>query len=570
MKSRIILFPLTIFVFLVQFAVSQNELPENLAATAKKADAKVEISPELKKSAVEFLRNTAVEVNNMRTLESRISFSAEMAGLMWFDNEREARAMYQNVINNFRQLLAQHDAELNSLQSLPNDAGAMLFGNSQKTLVTKKFRKAMSVRQQIAMSLAEHDSQLAYEFFIEAGEAVSNPEMRKQLEQSDGYFVNQLVKMIADSDIDAALKIARKNLDKGINHETLDLLQKIYSKDADKGIGFGEEIIAEIRKDVSNDEDIYLLYQFLEFGEETRSDRGTEKRAAFSDQMMRDVAEVLAQRLLKRDDGEQFEGYVEKIAKYLPARAAQIRTKFGLKREAASKNGTVKKIGEPLTTTGDLGDPDAEPLAESLESLQNENLSVEDRQKVIDQSRKIIDAIGDRSQKVMALSGLAMQIARLGDKKLAADVLDEARRLTNYQPVNYKDYLETWIIIGAYSKVDAEKAFPILENTVYRLNDTISSFVKVAEFIDVEGDMIEEGEVQLGSFGGGMTRDLLRMVGAADETVRTLSIADFQRTKDLTNRFDRQEVRILAKMLVLRAVLGGSEKPLGDMDVSGF
>jgi predicted Mrr-cat superfamily restriction endonuclease len=49
-----------------------------------------------------------------------------------------------------------------------------------------------------------------------------------------------------------------------------------------------------------------------------------------------------------------------------------------------------------------------------------------------------------------------------------------------------------------------------------------------------------------------MTREL----NLADSTIRVLAIADFEKTKDLTNRFDRQEVRILAKMLVLRAVLG--------------
>ena len=33
-------------------------------------------------------------------------------------------------------------------------------------------------------------------------------------------------------------------------------------------------------------------------------------------------------------------------------------------------------------------------------------------------------------------------------------------------------------------------------------------------------------------------------------------IADFGKTKTLTTKFDRPEVRILAKMLILRAVLG--------------
>ena len=38
------------------------------------------------------------------------------------------------------------------------------------------------------------------------------------------------------------------------------------------------------------------------------------------------------------------------------------------------------------------------------------------------------------------------------------------------------------------------------------------------------------------------------------------AIADFKKTTALTNKFDRTEVRILAKMLVLRAVLGDETK----------
>ena len=45
-------------------------------------------------------------------------------------------------------------------------------------------------------------------------------------------------------------------------------------------------------------------------------------------------------------------------------------------------------------------------------------------------------------------------------------------------------------------------------------------------------------------------------MGVAESTLISLVRADFAKTRALTNRFDRPEVRILAKMLVLRSVLG--------------
>jgi len=49
----------------------------------------------------------------------------------------------------------------------------------------------------------------------------------------------------------------------------------------------------------------------------------------------------------------------------------------------------------------------------------------------------------------------------------------------------------------------------------------------------------------------------------ADSTIQQLAKADFGKMKSLTNRFDRPEIRILAKMMVLRAVLDpkGPAKP---------
>lgn len=78
--------------------------------------------------------------------------------------------------------------------------------------------------------------------------------------------------------------------------------------------------------------------------------------------------------------------------------------------------------------------------------------------------------------------------------------------------------------------------------------------------MDVSGEIIEDGELQVGVFGGSMVKELTRNLGQSDAAITNLVRADFARTKSLTNKFDRVEVRILAKMLVLRAVLGEKAK----------
>jgi hypothetical protein len=123
------------------------------------------------------------------------------------------------------------------------------------------------------------------------------------------------------------------------------------------------------------------------------------------------------------------------------------------------------------------------------------------------------------------------------------------------------------MLAGGYAELDTEKAFPILENTIYRLNDTISAFIKVGEFIDVSGSMIQNGEVQLGMFGGRLTKDLTGTLGNSNQILLNLARVDFDRTRDLANKFERPEIQIMAKLLILRSVLEEKIKKNAQMEI---
>ncbi|MBK9155629.1 MAG: hypothetical protein IPM25_15700 [Chloracidobacterium sp.] len=195
-------------------------------------------------------------------------------------------------------------------------------------------------------------------------------------------------------------------------------------------------------------------------------------------------------------------------------------------------------------------------LQANIEKLANKELRKEERARIVGQAKRIVMQTAGMDKKVMSLSALAATVAKAGDKELAAEIMREARGLVNPLPKNYQDFLLTWLLAAGYAEADPERAFPLLEETIMRANETLAAFIKVGEFIDVAGEMIDEGEVQVGSFGGGMIRGLTNELGMADATLRTLAKADFKKTRDLTSRFDRTEVRILAKMMILRAVLG--------------
>src|SRR4051812_8029590 len=96
------------FLLLVITSLPYASWPQQLGSNDSNSD-----SEKLEKSAVELLQETAAEVDGLRLIENRISFTSELASLMWYHDEREARAMYSELINEFRQLLVGYDSQMN-------------------------------------------------------------------------------------------------------------------------------------------------------------------------------------------------------------------------------------------------------------------------------------------------------------------------------------------------------------------------------------------------------------------------------------------------------------------------
>lgn len=588
MKLRKILLSLALLALVAQLGFSQ-------ALNEKKPTDDPEA---LKKEAVVFLRETMADVNNLRTLENRISFSAELAGLMWFHDDKEAKSLYVTAFGNFRELLLRYDQQINSFGPSDDDGEPYSYRSPLFTEVTEKarlmrrFQTAMQVRQQIAMSLAEHDPELAFQFYFDSTQAVTNLQFRKQLESRDEYFEGQLLAEIAKTNAAKATEIAKKSISSGLTYQHIELLKKIYAKDPEKGAELAVAMVGRVKPDMDADK-FWVVSSFLSTAGESfdASQKEGGKKPMLTQSELRDLADNFAQAILN-DTSENSNGlgYVSVIEKYSPSRAIQIRSKFKSSTATIRAANRYTVRGEalaapppdyqgPVNTSGSANTANEKmdrerqerekaekDLQENVAKLANKQLPKEEREKIVAQARKIVMSTPGKDKKILGLSALAAQVAK-ADKELAAEIMKEAQALISPQPKNYQDFLLTWMLASGYAEAEPEKAFPLLEDTIMRANETLSAFIKVGEFIDVAGEMIDEGEVQVGAFGGQMVRGLTSELGMADATLRTLARADFKKTKDLTSRFDRSEIRILAKMMILRAVLGEGKNKKAEGEV---
>ncbi|MBP6003495.1 MAG: hypothetical protein KA746_08695 [Pyrinomonadaceae bacterium] len=568
---------ITFIAFLTIFAIAAQA---QTATDTKKAEA----AEKLTKEAVEFLRETSLDVGTMRSIENRISFGAEIASLMWFSDEKEARSMYGAVISDFKQLLSQYDAQLSSPQVPGEDdeMGGMFLGGGRSP-VERKFRIALAVRQQIAMSLAEHEPEMAYAFFYDCISLITNDVKRKELEASDKYFEFQLINQIAATNATKATRFGIDSLKNGVESQHIELLRRIYAKDPDKGVDFGAAILSRLKSGRSKMTSSYLYSSLLSFGKDNleASTKTGGKKAIYSQNDLRDIADQFAQFLLESEDEDSSPlNWVEQIEKFAPARAVQLRAKFkqpNMPKTVNAATNTAVSIGSGTASANTMSvrdDQESEARAkaerevmENVASLSTKPLPKEERDKIVAQARKIISQTPGKEKKITALSMLAAQVARAGDKELAGEIMRDAERMVNPQPKNYRDFLLSWMLISGYAESDPEKAFPMLEEVILKANDTLTAFVKVAEFIDTASEIVDDGEVQVGAFGGSMISGLTKELGLANSTIMSLARADFAKTRALTNRFDRTEIRVLAKMMVLRVILDDKEAVAGSEDV---
>lgn len=97
------------------------------------------------------------------------------------------------------------------------------------------------------------------------------------------------------------------------------------------------------------------------------------------------------------------------IEKFAPARAIQIRAKLTAKTGRAAGEGTGRGygIGSAPRAVATDGKNERQEMMKTLQNFGEKKLLKEEREKVVEQPRKIIAPLPNKQAKILALSGLA-------------------------------------------------------------------------------------------------------------------------------------------------------------------
>ncbi len=137
--------------------------------------------------------------------------------------------------------------------------------------------------------------------------------------------------------------------------------------------------------------------------------------------------------------------------------------------------------------------------------------------------------------------------------RLALSMLEEARLYTNRRATNYQQFEQQLRVAAAFKDLGPSQGFEVLEPVVIQLNELLSAAATLSGF---EINMFRDGELPL----EGRNR-LSNMVMRYGVVLGQLAASDFDRSQMLASRFQFTEPRLIARLAIVRGILGKERTP---------
>jgi len=146
---------------------------------------------------------------------------------------------------------------------------------------------------------------------------------------------------------------------------------------------------------------------------------------------------------------------------------------------------------------------------------------------------------------------LLLQIAndtQTSNPKLALQVLEDARQITNHRATGYDHFEQQLKVAHAFASVDPARSFEVIDPGISHINELLSAAALLSGF---EMNMFRDGEMAIQN-GNGLTSTINRF----GQELALLARTDFERSEALAGRFQFPEARIMARMAIVQGLLG--------------
>ena len=542
---------------------------------------------ELEKKTFALVNEIASAAWSLKLPENRVFIVASTADLLWPSDEKRARTLYWDALNSINAVVP--------VTAAPDETPS----KAEREKILQSYFEIFRLRQKLLLQVSLRDSQLALDM-LRATRQVPPRELRPELRfPDDVQLEQQIAGEVAAHDPAQALQLARQSLAKGLTFELMNLLNRLNQRDSEKAAQFASEIITKLQTtNVATDFRASMIAMQLlresRNGAAVLSASGHAKALNLSDDQKRQLIEILTSAALSVSANSnllaEISDMMPEIDQFLPDRRAAIERKVAsfnetLPREqrdqwaqnALIRNGMPEDIIRYAATMDDrtrqmlyqqasiiavargrsdsFRDFIAKEVSESerrkiLDFLDVEEISTAAGRKQLDDLRRLLPRIGRKEERARAMVELALMLKEKGEDEEAASLVDEAATLIKTDLKDEKQTNALLTLLSAYAVIDPAKAFVLAERTVDRANSQISMLMLLDKV--VKTGAVKKSEIILDQ-GGIMPVEFL--VLKYGKGVAALAKADFTRTRALADRFDRNELRLFARLLIVKGLL---------------
>jgi len=170
-----------------------------------------------------------------------------------------------------------------------------------------------------------------------------------------------------------------------------------------------------------------------------------------------------------------------------------------------------------------------------------------------EERQQLMARLRTNEEKVSMLAQLATASVQQGNKKLATQLLEEARTLVAGRAESYPQLEAPLKIARAYSSIDPKLSFQVLEPGINQINELLPAAALLNGFevrLFKDGELPIQGGAQLSS-----------VIARYSQELAVLSRLDFEGAQTTADKFQRAESRIVARLAVVRGVLVGPDNP---------
>ncbi|MFN2512668.1 MAG: hypothetical protein ABR568_14760 [Pyrinomonadaceae bacterium] len=573
-------------------------LSSAFAQTAPTKDSKEEqekLQKALEGKALKLLDATLADAQMLKLVENRALFQSVAADLLWTRDEKRARSLFQDAVNSLTMAL-------NS--SEPNQGR------------DNTYWMLAQVRFQTIQTIAGRDPQFALDLLRASRLVVPEgsdwndgmPDHELMMEQS-------IAAQAAEKNPKLALKMAQESLKKGISHDLLRLLERLQRKDSEAATQLAVDIVKKVRTEdlTANQEAAFAAAELLRSILQPRNGPDAPipgqasakvKPLVLDDETIRDLAETVVSAAMSASRHNpqgliEVQSLLPDLEKRLPGRTQQLRQRLAEVTQTVDPRMKAWMQYEPLMRNGSTdailtAAVDAPPqMRNSLymmaigklmqagdvdraRQITKDNLSGAERDQMlaridqlaianaikrnkIDEAKEIILRLSSSEARAGALAELAAAIILAqGDRKLALELMDEARKLINSPPANQKQIDALMQVAGAYALVEPARAFELINPLIVQASEMIAAAALLDKFGSGQG-LFKRGEMLLQhSFSAAQGPYVQHL-----RKLTSLARADFERTKTAVDGFQRDEIRLMGRLLIAQSVLSdrlGKEK----------